>query len=159
MAYIDHYHSASISVDELDRKIIDLLKLDGRTTYKEISTKLNIPEATARYRVQRLLHAELIQIQAWPNPKCFGVPHAAIMHLFVENGWINQVAEQLAALEEVQFVAVTAGRHNIVVDVNFGKHEELLTFYDKLASMSGIIRYETQIILRLLKAKYQYKLS
>jgi Lrp/AsnC family transcriptional regulator for asnA, asnC and gidA len=45
------------------------------------------------------------------------------------------------------------------VDVNFGKHEELLTFYDKVASMSGIIRYETQIILKLLKAKYQYKLT
>ncbi|MBU6228074.1 MAG: AsnC family transcriptional regulator [Cyanobacteria bacterium REEB459] len=159
MGYLDTYQSSSISIDELDRKIIDLLKADGRITYKDISTRLDIPEATARYRVQRLLHAEFIQIQAWPNPKCFGVPHAAILHLFVENGWVNQVADQLSHLEEVQFVAITAGRHNIVVDVNFGKHEELLAFFDKLASMSGIIRYETQIILRLLKAKYQYTLN
>lgn len=147
------------SVDELDCKIIDLMKINGRMTYKDISTRLNIPEATARYRVQRLLNAEIIQIEAWANPKLFGAPRAAIMNLFVESGRVNYVAEQLAKLEEVQFVSVVAGHHNIVVNVNVGSHEELLAFCEKLTAINGIIGYETQIVLRLLKAQYDYTFS
>jgi Lrp/AsnC family transcriptional regulator for asnA, asnC and gidA len=146
----------TISLDNLDQNIIDLLKVDGRISYKEIAKRLNIPEATARYRVQRLIQSEIIQIQAWPNPKCFGTPHVAIVQLFVENGWINPVAEQLAAIDEVQFVAVTAGRHNIVIDVYFDTHDDLLEFYAKIHSIQGILRYETQIVMKLFKAKYQY---
>ncbi|MFM7220912.1 MAG: Lrp/AsnC family transcriptional regulator [Nodosilinea sp.] len=144
------------SVDELDYKIIDLMKANGRMTYKDISTRLNIPEATARYRVQRLLNAEIIQIEAWANPKRLGAPHAAIMNLFVESSRVNYVADQLAKLEEVQFVSVVAGHHNVVVNANFGTHEELLAFCNKLTSMNGIIEYETQIVLKLLKAQYDY---
>ncbi len=147
------------SVDELDYKIIDLMKLNGRMTYKDISTRLNIPEATARYRVQRLLNAEIIQIEAWANPRQFGLPHAAIMNLMVQSGRVNYVAEQLAKLDEVQFVSVVAGRHNIVVNVNVGSHEDLLAFCDRLTSINGIIGYETQIVLKLLKAQYDYSLN
>jgi len=144
------------SVDELDCKIIDLMKVNGRMTYKDISTRLNIPEATARYRVQRLINSEIIQIEAWPNPKLLRAPRAAIMNLFVENGRVSYVAEQLAKLEDVQFVSVVAGHHNIVVNVKFDSHEELLAFCDKLTSINGLISYDTQIVLKLLKAQYDY---
>ncbi|MGB3293392.1 MAG: winged helix-turn-helix transcriptional regulator [Phormidesmis sp.] len=150
---------AAISLDELDRDIINLLKVDGRMTYKALGKQLNVPEATARYRAQRLIQSGLIQIQAWPNPQYFGTPHVAIVQLFIENGWIDPVAEQLAELEEVQFVAITAGRHNIVIDVYFDTHADLLGFYAKLNSVSGIMRYETQIVIKLLKAKYKYTFS
>lgn len=146
----------AISLDQLDRDIIELLKVDGRISYKEIGNRLTIPEATARYRVQRLLQSNIIQIQAWPNPKCFGTPHVAIVQLFIENGWIDPVAEQLSEIDEVQFVAVTAGRHNIVIDVYFDTHDDLLDFYAKIHSIRGILRYETQIVMKLFKAKYQY---
>lgn len=146
----------AISLDELDRDIINLLKVDGRMTYKALGKQLNVPEATARYRAQRLLQSGLIKIQAWLNPQYFGTPHVAIVQLFIENGWIDPVAEQLSEIEEVQFVAVTAGRHNIVIDVYFDTHSDLLGFYAKLNSVSGIMRYETQIVIKLLKAKYKY---
>lgn len=159
MTQFDQSVSTAVSLDALDREIIGLLKVDGRISYKDIAKQLDVPDATARYRVQRLLQSDLIQIQAWPNPKYFGVPHVAIVQLFIENGWIEPVAEQLAAIDEVQFVAITAGRHNIVIDVYFGDHKELLEFYAKLNSVTGIMRYETQIVIKLLKAKYKYTFS
>jgi Lrp/AsnC family transcriptional regulator for asnA, asnC and gidA len=66
------------------------------------------------------------------------------------------VAEQLAKLEEVQFVSVVAGRYNIAADVSVGSNQELLAFFDKLNSINGIISYDTQVILKLLKAQYDY---
>jgi Lrp/AsnC family transcriptional regulator for asnA, asnC and gidA len=82
MAQPDQSLSSAVSLDNLDRDIISLLKVDGRISYKDIAKQLNVPDATARYRVQRLLQSDLIQIQAWPNPKYFGVPHVGPLSSF-----------------------------------------------------------------------------
>lgn len=151
--------SNNIGLDDLDREIIALLRIDGRMAFKEIAKRLEIPEATARYRVQRLLQSGGIQIVAWPNPEKLGVPHVLILSLTVKEGQTNAVAEQLSDMNEVRFLAVTSGRCNIVADIYFGTHEDLLTFFAKLDAIPGILHYDTQIILKLLKAEYKYSLS
>ncbi|MBD3886675.1 Lrp/AsnC family transcriptional regulator [Phormidium tenue FACHB-886] len=151
--------SASIALDDLDRAIIGLLKTDGRMSFTEVSKRLNLPEATARYRVQRLLQSKVVKIHATPNPEHLGTPHVMIVQLFVENGKIDAVAAALVEIDEVQFVAVTAGHHNIVIDVCFGTHDELLDFYAKLHEIPGVIRYESQVVMKLLKAEYKYVIS
>lgn len=150
---------APIALDDLDRAIIGLLKTDGRMSFTEVSKQLNLPEATARYRVQRLLQSKVVKIHAALNPEHLGTPRVMIVQLFVENGKIDAVAAALVEIDEVQFVAVTAGHHNIVVDVCFGTHDELLAFYDKLHQIPGVIRYESQVVMKLLKAEYKYVLS
>lgn len=150
---------ASIALDDLDRAIIGLLKTDGRMSFTEVSKRLNLPEATARYRVQRLLQSKIVRIHATPNPEHLGTPHVMIVQLFVENGKIDAVAAALVEIEEVQFVAITAGHHNIVVDVYFATHDELLDFYAKLHEIPGVIRYESQVVMKLLKAEYKYVMS
>ena len=60
--------SENLELDSLDRDIINLLRTDGRMSFREIAQQLDMPEATARYRVQRLLQSEIIKILAWPNP-------------------------------------------------------------------------------------------
>ncbi|XGB42869.1 MAG: AsnC family transcriptional regulator [Nodosilinea sp. LVE1205-7] len=107
------------SLDDLDRSIIELMKVNGRITYKEVSDLVNIPEATARYRVQRLLNSDLLQLQAWADPTRMAPPQAVIINLTVETRRVNAVAEELAQFEEVQFLSIVAGLHNIVVNVSF----------------------------------------
>lgn len=145
-----------ISLDALDQEIIALLRLDGRMSFKEVAKRLNIPEATARYRVQRLLQSGGIQITAWPNPEKLGIPHVLILSLIVKEGRTDAVAEQLTSMTEARFVAVTSGRCNIVADIYFGTHEDLLSFFAKLNQIEGILSYDSQIILKLLKAEYKY---
>lgn len=150
---------ATIALDDLDSKIIGLLKLDGRMSFREVASRLNLPEATARYRVQRLLKSNIVKVHATPNPEHLGTPHVVIVQLFVENNKVESVAANLTEIEEVQFVAVTAGHHNIVIDVCFNTHDEMLAFYDKLHQIPGVIRYESQVVMKLLKAEYKYVLS
>jgi Lrp/AsnC family transcriptional regulator for asnA, asnC and gidA len=148
-----------IALDDLDLAIIGLLKIDGRISFTEVAKRLELPDATARYRVQRLLQSKVVKIHATPNPEHLGIPRVVIVQLFVENGKIDTVAAALVEIDEVQFVAVTAGQHNIVIDVCFGTHDELLAFYDKLHQIPGVIRYESQVVMKLLKAEYKYVLS
>lgn len=142
------------SLDAVDQQIVTLLRVDGRMTFTEISKRLDIPEATARYRVQRLLQSGAIQIHAWPNPEKLGTPHILMLYLTVDNSQVMSVAEQLTAMDEVRFVAVAAGRYNIIADVYYGHHGEILDFLAKLQQVSGVVSYESQIVLKLLKAEY-----
>lgn len=145
-------------LDAIDQDIIDLLRIDGRMSFTEIAKRLDIPEATARYRVQRLLQSGTIKVLAWPNPERMGTPNLLIVQLSVEPSRIEAIVNELASLEEVRFVAVTAGRYNVIVDIFFGVHAELVAFFAKLQQISGILSYESQLVLKLLKAEYKYKL-
>ena len=147
------------SLDDLDRSIIELLKRNGRITYKEVSDRVNIPEATARYRVQRLLNSDLLQLQAWVNPTRMAPPQATIINLTVESRRVKAVAEELAQFEEVQFLSIVSGLHNIVVNVSFNTQDELLRFCAKLGIIRGILQYDTQIVTRLVKAHYDYRFN
>ncbi len=156
MAHTDPGIETDFELDEIDRGIIDLLRIDGRMALTEISKQLNIPGATARYRVQRLLQSKAIQITAWPNPNTMGKPHMLILFLTVESGRIDAVAKELTQMPEVRFVAVLAGRFSIAADVYFSNYADLLTFFDKLNEVQGVISYESNTVLRLVKAEYQY---
>jgi Lrp/AsnC family transcriptional regulator for asnA, asnC and gidA len=147
------------NLDDLDRSIIELLKQNGRITYKDVSDRVNIPEATARYRVQRLLNSDLMQLEIRVDPKQMRPPQAAIMNLTVDSRRVNAVAEELAQFEEVQFLSIVAGFHNIVVNVSFDTQEELHRFFGKLGTIRGIIQYDTQIVTRLVKAHYDYRFN
>jgi Lrp/AsnC family transcriptional regulator for asnA, asnC and gidA len=129
-------------------------------SFKEIAKQLDLPETTARYRVQRLLQQEIIRVVAWPNPEKTGKPHFMIVWFDVENSQIEAVTEELSKMEEVQFLAViAAGHHNLIVDVYFGVHEELVAFFQKIRQMSGIRHYESHLVERLVKAEYSYVIN
>ncbi|NJN88404.1 MAG: AsnC family transcriptional regulator [Leptolyngbyaceae cyanobacterium SL_7_1] len=152
--------SNSIAVlDEIDQEIIRLLRIDGRMSFTEVGKRLDMPEATARYRVQRLLQSGVVQIIAWPNPEKLGTPHVMIVSLIVENDQIDAIATALEQMVEVRFVAITTGHYDIVADVFFGSYTEVTGFFEKLKCIPGIIRHDSHFILRLLKAEYKYTLS
>lgn len=148
-------HPAAV-LDAIDQSIIALLKADGRMAFTEISKQLSMPEATVRYRVQRLLQSGIVQIQARLNPQKLGIPHIVTLRLNVERDRITSVAETLVSITEIQFVAIVTGHYNIIMDAHFGSHEDLLALFDKIHTIPGIIHYDSCTVLKLLKAEYQY---
>ncbi|MBD2463542.1 Lrp/AsnC family transcriptional regulator [Oscillatoria sp. FACHB-1407] len=147
------------TLDEIDQDIINLLRIDGRMSFTEIGKRLNMPEATARYRVQRLLQSGIVQVLAWPNLEKLGTPHVLIVSLIVENSYIDSVAKALEQMVEVRFVAITTGHYDIIADVFFGSYTEVTSFFEKLKQIPGIVRHDSHFILKLLKAEYKYTLS
>lgn len=148
-----------VELDPVDQKIIDLLRIDGRMTVSDMAKRLSIPETTTRYRVQRLIQSETVKVLAWPNPEKLGKPNILIISMVVENGRLKAIAQDFLQMEEVRYVAVITGRFNLMIDVFFGAHGELMTFFEKLQNIPGILSYESHFILDLLKAEYKYTIS
>ena len=149
--------SRPLQPDELDRQIIQLLRADGRRSNREIARKLRVPEATIRYRVRRLIESGVIKITASVDPEHLGYAFTAIISVQVEPERISAAAEEIAAMDEVMWAAITAGAHDIMIMASFRNQDEMFGFLtDKLARIPGTLRTETSVALRILKKQHEW---
>jgi len=147
-------------VDDLDRRIIKMLQVDGRLSNTEIARSLEITETTVRKRIARLLDERLISIVAVPTPEASGMLLSAILGVSVELTAIHDVAETIRTYPEVRYVGMSAGRYDLMVEAFFTDQEHLLEFVTgKLGCLPGITSLETSIILKVVKFSYEWEIA
>ncbi|HAJ00941.1 MAG TPA: Lrp/AsnC family transcriptional regulator, partial [Dehalococcoidia bacterium] len=54
-------------MDELDRRIISLLQMDGRASNAKIAREVGVSEGTVRRRLRRLIQEDVVKVIAVPN--------------------------------------------------------------------------------------------
>ena len=144
-------------LDDLDKSIIQCLQLDGRRPYAQIGRQLKVPEATVRQRAERLISRGVVQIVGVTDPLAMGFQQPALIGLKVEPGKLEIIAEQIAALDEVTYLVVTAGRFDLVCEVVCEDNDHLLrVLTDRFAEIEGIRSTETLVELRFVKESYQW---
>jgi Lrp/AsnC family transcriptional regulator, regulator for asnA, asnC and gidA len=147
------------TLDDLDRAIIRILQVNGRTPNTDIARALDVTETTVRNRVTRLLNEQLINIVAVPTPHAVGLTLSAIIGLSVELGRLNAIATSLESYSEVRYVGLSTGRYDIMVEAFFQDHEHLLEFAtSKVGNLEGVRDVETSLILRVNKFSYEWEI-
>ena len=145
------------ALDDLDKAIIQCLQLDGRRPYAQIGRQLKVPEATVRQRAERLINRRVVQVVGVTDPLAMGFQQPALIGLKVEPGKLDRIAEQIAELEEVTYLVVTAGRFDLVCEVVCEDNDHLLrVLTENLAQIKGIRATETLVELRFVKESYQW---
>jgi Lrp/AsnC family transcriptional regulator for asnA, asnC and gidA len=143
--------------DDLDKRIIKCLQQDGRRPYAQIGRELKVPEATVRQRAERLISRGVVQVVGVTDPLAMGFQQPALIGFKVEPGRLQQIAEQIAALDEVTYLVVTAGRFDLVCEVVCEDNEHLLrVLTDRIADIRGIRSTETLVELQFVKESYQW---
>ncbi len=97
-------------LDDVDRRIIDQLQEEGRRPYTEIARAVGISEASVRQRVASLTERGVIQIVAATSPIALGMIQSFIS-VRLTGGGLERAAGQIAAIPEVDYVAVCTGPH------------------------------------------------
>jgi Lrp/AsnC family transcriptional regulator, regulator for asnA, asnC and gidA len=139
-------------MDELDRRIIDLLQLDGRASNAKIAREAGVTEGTVRRRLGRLLGDDFIEIMAVPNLQKLGYTTTALIGLQTMPAKQEVVADTIARLEEVHYVAITTGAYDIFLWVGIESAEKLGQFLrQKLGVIEGIRHSETFVNLSIKK--------
>jgi len=145
-----------VVLDEIDRRIIEQLQRDGRKPYTQMAPAVGLSEAAVRQRVQRLIDAGVMQIVAVTDPGVLGFSRQAMIGLKVE-GDTRQVAEAVAELDEVEYVVLTAGAFDMLIEVVAQDDEQLLDLLnEKIRKVEGVQTTETYIYLRIHKQTYQW---
>jgi len=142
-------------MDELDRKIISLLQIDGRASHSKIAREVGVAEGTVRRRLRRLIQGDFVRVTAVPNPAKLGYAMTALIGLQTKPGKSESVAEAIANLEETHYVAITTGAYDVFVWVELKSAESLATFLRTQIGVSeDVQRAETFINLAIKKRTY-----
>ncbi len=144
-------------ISELDKRIIEQLQEDGRRPFTQIAADLGVSEAAVRARTNRLTERGILQIVGVTDPLKLGFQQWAMIGIRCEAARLMEVAEALAAFPETDYVVVTAGSYDILVEAVAEDNEALLRFLsERLRKIPGIRETETFVYLRLMKQSYQW---
>ena len=144
------------TLDDVSKAIIEELQHDGRRSYAAIGKVVGLSEAAVRQRVQRLIDSGVMQVVAVTNPLELGFPRQAMIGVKCE-GKLEPVADRLAELDEVDYVVVTAGSFDILVEVVCESDEALLqVLSEKIRTVEGVVSTETFMYLKLRKQTYSW---
>jgi Lrp/AsnC family transcriptional regulator for asnA, asnC and gidA len=81
----------------------------------------------------------------------------AMIGVRCESDQLVTVADQLAAMPEVDYVVITAGTYDLLVETVCEDNEALLRFLtEKLRALDGVRETETFVYLRMVKQTYQW---
>jgi Lrp/AsnC family transcriptional regulator for asnA, asnC and gidA len=147
-------------LDEIDRRVIKILQVDGRRPNTEIARELRVSETTIRKRVSQLVSRGLINIVAVPTPLAAGMNLSAIIGISVTLPKLKEISEELKRQRQVRYVGVSTGRYDIIVEAFFFDQQHFLEFIsNRLSSMDGITSLETSMILDIVKFSYEWEIS
>jgi Lrp/AsnC family transcriptional regulator for asnA, asnC and gidA len=144
------------TLDDVSKAIIEELQQDGRRSYASIGKVVGLSEAAVRQRVQRLVDTNVMQVVAVTDPLELGFARQAMVGVRVE-GPMEPVADAMADLDEVDYVVITAGTYDLLVEVVCESDEHLLeVISDKIRRINGVVGTETFMYLKLRKQTYSW---
>ncbi len=147
---------SSPAIDSVSLAIIEQLQEDGRRPYAAIGKAVGLSEAAVRQRVQKLLDQNVMQIVAVTDPLTVGFRRQAMLGINVE-GDVDPVADALAAMPECEYVVLTAGSFDLMVEVVCEDDDHLLDVINKrVRTLPGVRSTESFVYLKLKKQTYMW---
>ncbi len=144
------------SIDSVSLAIIEQLQEDGRRPYAAIGKAVGLSEAAVRQRVQKLLDQGVMQIVAVTDPLTVGFRRQAMVGIDVD-GDLDPVADALTAMDEVEYVVVTAGSFDLLIEVVCEDDDHLLeTINKRIRTLPGVRSTESFVYLKLRKQTYTW---
>ena len=145
-------------VDEVDIRIIELLKKDGRMPNTEIAKKLEISETTIRKRLKKLIGEGIIRIEAVVNHDKLGEEILGNIKIQADVKKSDKIIEGLSKLNGIWYIAHLAGAADFDVEFNLKTHHELRDLLAAINKMDGVINTETSFRLELIKFDMTWRL-
>jgi Lrp/AsnC family transcriptional regulator for asnA, asnC and gidA len=148
--------NGSPTIDAVSLAIIEQLQEDGRRPYAAIGKAVGLSEAAVRQRVQKLLDQGVMQIVAVTDPLTVGFRRQAMVGINVE-GDLDPVADALTEMNEVEYVVVTAGSFDLIVEIVCEDDDHLLEMINKrIRTLPGVRSTESFVYLKLKKQTYTW---
>lgn len=146
----------AVALDDVAKGIIEQLQADGRRSYADIGKAVGLSEAAVRARVQKLTEQGVVQIVAVTDPLQLGFHRQAMVGIRVE-GDPRQVADQLAAIDQIDYLVLTTGRFDILAETVCRDDNELTDLlHGKIRTLPGVVATETFTYLALKKQHYNW---
>jgi Lrp/AsnC family transcriptional regulator for asnA, asnC and gidA len=146
----------AVQLDDTAKAIVQQLQIDGRRSYSEIGKAVGLSEAAVRQRVQKLTDSGVLQVVAVTDPLQMGFNRQAMIGIRT-SGDSRALVEMLTEMREVDYVVLTAGSFDILVEVVCEDDDELIELlHSKIRTLPGVVETETFVYLKLHKQLYNW---
>ena len=145
--------SESVSLDQLDRRLVAALQLNGRAPWRQVARAVDASESTVARRGQQLLDAGIVRVTGVLDHLRCGLGISLQVRLRCRPGTANLVAEALAALSATRFVTVVTGSADVAAEFVVPGHRDVTTvLVDGLPRPDDIVETESMVVVRKFSA-------
>lgn len=134
--------------DDLDRRLLALLRANAREPATSLAKKLKVSRATVQNRIGRLVERSVIRgftLRTNPDVENGGI--RAIMCIAVEGERSSKVVRALQGFAEISSIHTTNGRWDLVAELNTETLAEFSHALDQIRLIEGIAATETSLLL------------
>ncbi len=148
----DDYVDLLFSVDEIDRKIINLFQEDGRMSYRKIAKELDISIGTVHNRIDKLTKNGVIKkFTPVIDHKKLGYALTTVIGVRVKGGVLKNWEDRTAYHKNVLCVYDVTGEFDAILIARFKDTQELDQFVKGLLKEPDVQRTYTQTVLNIVK--------
>jgi DNA-binding Lrp family transcriptional regulator len=141
-----------LRIDDIDRRIVALLRDDARRSYQDIGQRVSLSAPAVKRRVDRLEREGVIRgYSANVDPAAFGWHTHAFVELFCEGRMSGfEVSEAVATHPEVEGAYTIAGGPSAILHVRAEDTQHLEEALERIRETPGVMRTQTQVVLSTL---------
>ncbi|GAA4483236.1 Lrp/AsnC family transcriptional regulator [Microbacterium panaciterrae] len=147
------------SLDEVELQIMELLQVDGRLGYAEMSEQVGLSISGCRTRIARLIEAGAMQIGAVLRRDQADSDGIAFGFGIVLNGDDTAALALLLAESTLEFLAAGVGRFDLVATITFHTLPEFTALLRRLRTTIGVSIVEEWMHAHIHQERYQNSLN
>ncbi len=137
-------------MDNLDRKILDIVMHNARTPSKVVAVECGVSRAAIHQRIQRMIDLGVITGSGYHvNPKMLGFATCTYIGVNLERGAMYRtVVPEFEKIPEIVECHFTTGQYTLLLKVYARDNEHLMELLnDKIQTIPGVTGTETLISL------------
>ena len=135
-------------MDDLDRRLVTLLRHNARRSISDLAADLGVSRATARARIERLeLSGEIVGYTVILRADAVDLPVRGIMLIDIAGQAADRVVRALGGFPEVTAVHTTNGRWDLIVELGAASLTAFDAVLGHIRKIPGIAGSETSLML------------
>jgi Lrp/AsnC family transcriptional regulator for asnA, asnC and gidA len=141
-----------IELDDIDKRILNQLQLDARISFAELSRKLDVAEATIRFRVKRLIDNSVItRFAALLDPAKVGFGVSGAILLKIDPADLDEACKQLVRFDETLYLFQSTGEYDVVSVILARDMFHLNNLVKRTKMIAGVKDARVSVTTRFLK--------
>jgi DNA-binding Lrp family transcriptional regulator len=135
-------------MDDLDQRIVTILRHNGRRNISDLAAELGISRATVRSRIESMeRRGDIVGYTVILRSDAVAMPVRGLTLIEVEGRMADRVVAALAGFPEVGAVHTTNGKWDLIVEISARSLAELDAVLRRLRLIAGITASETNLLL------------
>jgi DNA-binding Lrp family transcriptional regulator len=145
------------NLDELDRKLIDLLYIDSRMKYSEIAEKLGVSVGSVHNRIKILTDERQGVIKKFTvqlDPEKLDLDLTVVIEMQIEVAYLSEVNTELQKFSDIIALYNITGGTDILAIARFKNRRHMNEVLTSILKIKHITRTATHLALQILKEEW-----